>query len=64
MSKRIKSKVQKIDNRESVEYDFLVKQNLNIVYREDGDYSEDIMKIINKLISYTSEPYDPRMELQ
>lgn len=33
VSKRIKSKVQKIDNRESEEYDFLMSNNIHIEYR-------------------------------
>jgi len=64
VSKRIKSKVQKIDNRESEEFDFLIRNNIHIKYRSDGDYSEDIMKIINKLISFSTDSFDNSMELQ
>lgn len=64
VSKRIKSKVQMIDNRESDEFDFLFRNGIHISYREDGDYSEDIMKIINKLIGFSTDVFDQRMELQ
>jgi len=33
-------------------------------HREDGDYTEDIMKILNKLISFASDVCDPRDSLQ
>lgn len=53
-----------IDNRESNDFDFLLRNNIHIHYREDGDYSEDIMRIINKLITFSNEVYDPNMELE
>jgi hypothetical protein len=58
VSKRLKSQVHKVDNRESDEFDFLYCHKINITYREDGDYSEDIMKVINKLISVTADVFD------
>ena len=50
-----------INNRDSDEYDFLLINSLQITYKEDGDYSEDIMKIINKLISFSNEVFDEDM---
>ena len=54
VSKRIKSKINLINNRDSDEYDFLFRNKIKFSYREDGDYSEDIMKIINKLITFSN----------
>ena len=47
VSKRIKSKIPVINNRDSNDFDFLIRNSINIQYRDDGDYSEDIMKVIN-----------------
>lgn len=58
-SRRVKSKIRRIDNRENDEYDFLYKNDLKISYRKTGDYSEDIMKIINKLISFSTDTFHP-----
>lgn len=63
-SKRVKSRIPKIDNRESDEYDFLRCNGINIKYKDNGDYSDDIMKVINKLISFSTETFDPRNEDQ
>lgn len=63
-SKRVKSHIPKIDNRESDEFDFLRNNGINIKYRENGDYSEDIMRVINKLISFSTETFDHRDEYQ
>jgi hypothetical protein len=64
VSKRIKSRVPVINNRESNEFNFLLRNNLQITYREDEDYSEDIMRIINRLITFSNEVYDKNMELE
>jgi hypothetical protein len=61
-SKRVKNRIPKIDNRESDEFDFLRNNGINITYRENADYSEDIMKIINRLIAFSSETFDLRDE--
>ena len=42
----------------------MFRNNIEIKYREDADYSEDIMKIVNKLISFTNEVYNQNMELE
>ncbi len=59
-SKRVKNKIPKIDNRENDEFDFLRNNGINIQYKENGDYSQDIMKTVNKLISFSTETFDPR----
>ena len=42
----------------------MFRNNIEIKYREDAAYSEDIMKIVNKLISFTNEVYNQNMELE
>lgn len=64
VSMRIKSRVPFIDNRESDEFDFLFRNNIQLDYRADGDYSEDIMQIINKLVSFSTEVYEQHSDLQ
>lgn len=64
VSKRIKSKVKHINNRESDEFDFLLRNNIHFQYQEDGDYSQSIMNTINKLIGFASDVFDPQMQLQ
>ena len=59
-SRRIKNYVQKIDNRESVDYDFLLSHNISITYREDGDYSMEIMQVLNKLIGFSGEFFNKK----
>lgn len=61
-TKRLKSRIPKIDNRESDEFDFLRNNGIDILWRESGDYSEDVMKVINKLISFSAETFDLRDE--
>ena len=39
VSKRIKSRIPVINNRDSNEFDFLLKNKIFIKYKEDGDYS-------------------------
>ena len=63
-SRRVKSKINKIDNRESDEYDFLRKHGIKINYRRSGDYSEEIMKVLNKLVSFASDNFHPNNELE
>ena len=63
-SRRIKSKIHKIDNRESDEYDFLSKNGVKINYRRSGDYSEEIMKVLNRLVSFASDSFHPNNELE
>ena len=64
VSSRLKSRIQVIDNRENDEFDFLFRNKIHFTWREDADYSEEIMKIINRLIAFSNEPFDDEMELQ
>jgi hypothetical protein len=61
-SRRIQSKIRRIDNRESDELDFLHKNNLQIPYRKSGDYAEDVMRILNKLIAFPADAFHPNDE--
>lgn len=38
-SRRVQSKVRRIDNREDDQYDFLYRNAVTIPYRKNGDYS-------------------------
>ena len=61
VSKRIKSQLPVINNQGSDEFDFLLNGDIHIEYRDDGDYSEDIMKILNRLITFSNEVFDASM---
>lgn len=58
-SKRIRSLIRKIDNRANYEYDFLYKNDFTFNYRADGHYSSDVMRALNKMISFANEVYQP-----
>ena len=59
VTKRIRLHIPIIDDRESHEYDFLVNEGLTIKYREDEDYSQCIMKVLNRLVSFAGETFSP-----
>lgn len=56
-SRRVQSKVRKIDNREDDQYDFLYRNGITIPYRKNGDYSEDIMQVLNRLIGCPTDSF-------
>lgn len=53
------NKIGKVNIRDSDEYDFLYKNNIKVEYNKKGDYSEYIMKVINRLIASTSDIFHP-----
>jgi hypothetical protein len=59
-SKRIRSLVRKIDNRDSYDYDFLFKNDFTFPFRADGHYASDLMRALNKMISFANEVYTPQ----
>lgn len=58
-SKRIRSLVRKIDNRDNYDYDFLFKNDISFPFRPDGHYASDLMRALNKMISFANEVYQP-----
>lgn len=58
-SKRIRSIVRKIDNRDNPEYDFLLKNDFTFPFRSDGHYAPDLMRALNKMIAFANELYQP-----
>lgn len=58
-SRRIKNKIRRTDNRDDDHYDFLYRNGLTIPYRKSADYSQDILKVLNKLISASTDPFNP-----
>lgn len=58
-SKRIRSLVRKIDNRDSPDYDFLLKNDITFPIRPDGHYASDLMRALNRIISFANEVYQP-----
>ena len=64
VSKRIKSRIPVINNRDSNEFDFLLRNKIFIKYKQDGDYSEDIMKIVNKLTTFSTDVFDSQMDVE
>lgn len=53
-SKRIRSLVRKIDNRDNPDYDFLLKNDFTFPFRPDGHYASDLMRALNKMISFAN----------
>lgn len=49
-SKRLKAFIKPISNKQNEQYDFLLNQKLAFRYNINGDYSSDIMNVINKII--------------
>jgi hypothetical protein len=58
-SKRIRSLVRKIDNRDNPDYDFLLKNDFTFPFRPDGHYASDLMRALNKMIAFANELYQP-----
>jgi hypothetical protein len=58
-SKRIRSLVRKIDNRDNPDYDFLLKNDFTFPFRPDGHYASDLMRALNKMIEFANELYQP-----
>lgn len=54
-SNKTRKNIQKIDNRLSDQYDFLFKHKIVFRYKPDGDYSQEILNTVNRLISKASE---------
>jgi hypothetical protein len=52
-----------IDRNYNEELDFLYTQNLKITREDSGDYTEFIMKVVNRAIQVTGE-IDPKDPLQ
>jgi hypothetical protein len=49
-SNKLKAFIRKISNRDNEQYDFLRNNKISIKYAPNGDYSSDIMHVINKII--------------
>jgi len=49
-SNKLKGFIRKISNRDNEQYDFLRNNKIVIKYNSNGDYSSDIMSVINKII--------------
>ena len=54
-SKRVLKFIKKISNKEKNQYDFLLNHDVEIKYRISGDYSSEIMTVINKVINLPME---------
>ena len=54
----MKSFIKKISNRENDQYDLLRNMGISFVYNSSGDYSSDIMHVINKIIDLPQEEKD------
>jgi hypothetical protein len=50
-SKKVLRFIKQISNRENDQYDFLFTHGLSIKYRTNGDYSSEIMQVINQLLN-------------
>ena len=49
-SNKLKAFIKKISNRENDQYDLLRNNGISIHYNNNGDYSSDIMNVINRII--------------
>ena len=49
-SNKLKAFIKKISNRENDQYDLLRNNGISIHYNNSGDYSSDIMNVINRII--------------
>lgn len=54
----LRSMLPQIDNQGRIKYDLVSKSGLDFSYREDGDYTTQIMKMVNFMIDRTNEEYD------
>lgn len=50
-SKKVMKFIKQISNRDNDQFDFLFNHNLNIKYKVNGDYSSEIMTVINKILN-------------
>lgn len=54
-SHKLKDFIKPISNRENDQYDFLLNNGISISYNPNGDYSSDIMHVINKILEFPQE---------
>ena len=54
----LRSILPQIDNQGRSKYDLVWKSGLSITYRETGDYTDQIMRMINFMIEKSNEEYD------
>lgn len=54
----LRSILPQIDNQGRIKYDLVSRSDIDFSYRQDGDYTTQIMKIVNFMIDRTNEEYD------
>ena len=54
----LRSILPQIDNQGRSKYDLVWKSKLSFTYRETGDYTDQIMRMINFMIEKSNEEYD------
>ena len=54
----LRSILPKIDNKGRSKYDLVWKSGLSFAYRESGDYTDQIMRMINFMIEKSQGEYD------
>jgi hypothetical protein len=54
-SHKLKAFIKQISNKENDQYDFLLNKGITINYSANGDYSSDIMQVINKMLELPQE---------
>jgi hypothetical protein len=54
----LRSLLPQIDNQGRIKYDLVGRSGINFIYDEEGDYTQQIMKMINYMIDKTNDDYD------
>lgn len=54
----LRSILPQIDNQGRIKYDLVSKSSIDFSYKEDGDYTTQIMKMVNFMIDRTNEEYN------
>ena len=62
VNKAIDQSVRPIDNREALNNDILQKTNILFTWRQNGDYSDLIMKLLNWLMTEIDQEYEEDSE--
>ena len=64
VNKKLEALVNEIDNMDSLTNDFLANSQIVFEYREDGNYNDIIMEMLNELMGLVdNEPEDEEDEL-
>ena len=54
----LRSLLPQVDNQSRSKYDLVWKSQIPFTYRENGDYTDQIMRMINFMIEKSNEEYD------